>query len=898
MADLKAQIEIKADATGVEAGVSKAKRSLADLGATATKTGDQTAAATARASRSVDAYVTRLQTQAAIQGRSAREAELYKLSLKGASSAQLAAADSALRLAEGYERGAIIGARLRAVSIGIAAAATAAAAALSVGTVALIRQVGDYQDLAEKIGDTAVNVSSLKTAADVSGTAFETIASNSVKLTAALSKTDDESKLVGESIKALGLDFQAFKLQSPIEQLQSVARAFAQFADGSEKTAVAVGIFGKQGAELLGFLKEYAGQGLAAAYITNAQTKAADDFADASARLKSELQQFLQVSAVGLVPVLNDMGDLFGEMASREQTASVAASLMSSTVGGLVNVFQAVSVLGTDVAFVLKGVGTEIGAIAAQIAALGRLDFKGFSAISDAVKEDGARARAELDRLQARILAIGQPSATGTGFGSRAAEDRGFTPGLPTLDISGLSRDKAAKGGASRGRRGTQAAEEAKNARAQLAFEIDAIRNTRDTIANALSNAERILDAQRAAALVDDADYFERKRALLDANAAAEVESLTAQKARLQLEKLTGDDAIANTRKIADVESTLAKVRADAATNVEVLSIQQVAANKRITDSLIDARAAAQAYFDTIANANARDLSGLGRGARQREIDARINERGDQFQARRDELSNQLQTGQITAQDYARFLEIEEAAHARALANDAKYWRDKLALQADWSLGAEEALTNYTDAARDTYAQIDQVTTRAFAGMEDALVSFVTTGRLSFKSLADSIAADITRIAIRQQVLAPLADLLKGAGGSGGTAWLSSLFGGGSSSSPASTAFDSWQFHSGGIVGEGGSRRAVPASVFAGARRFHGGGLASGEVPAILMGGPRGRREEVLTASDPRHADNGGRASGVSIVNHFSISGPTDRRTETQIAAAAYRGLQRGMRNL
>jgi hypothetical protein len=36
----------------------------------------------------------------------------------------------------------------------------------------------------------------------------------------------------------------------------------------------------------------------------------------------------------------------------------------------------------------------------------------------------------------------------------------------------------------------------------------------------------------------------------------------------------------------------------------------------------------------------------------------------------------------------------------------------------------------------------------------------------------------------------------------------------------------------------------------------------------------------------------------VSIVNHFSISGPTDRRTETQIAAAAYRGIQRGMRNL
>ena len=44
MADsLKAQIEISADASGVDAGISKAKRSLADLGATATVAGRQAA---------------------------------------------------------------------------------------------------------------------------------------------------------------------------------------------------------------------------------------------------------------------------------------------------------------------------------------------------------------------------------------------------------------------------------------------------------------------------------------------------------------------------------------------------------------------------------------------------------------------------------------------------------------------------------------------------------------------------------------------------------------------------------------------------------------------------------------------------------------------------------------
>lgn len=138
------------------------------------------------------------------------------------------------------------------------------------------------------------------------------------------------------------------------------------------------------------------------------------------------------------------------------------------------------------------------------------------------------------------------------------------------------------------------------------------------------------------------------------------------------------------------------------------------------------------------------------------------------------------------------------------------------------------------------------------------------------------------------QAAASASIALGGKSTSTGLSSIMDLFGGGSSSSAASTAFDSWQFHSGGIVGEGGSRRAVPASVFAGARRFHRGGLASGEIPAILMGGPKGRREEVLTANDPRHSDNGGgRAQNINI----TIAPPAGmtRQTSAQFARDAAR---------
>ena len=64
--------------------------------------------------------------------------------------------------------------------------------------------------------------------------------------------------------------------------------------------------------------------------------------------------------------------------------------------------------------------------------------------------------------------------------------------------------------------------------------------------------------------------------------------------------------------------------------------------------------------------------------------------------------------------------------------------------------------------------------------------------------------------------------------------------------------------HGGGIAGRLGIRReGVSPLLFGNAPRYHGGGiagLAPDEVPAILR-----RGEEVITETDPRHRDNGGR---------------------------------------
>jgi lambda family phage tail tape measure protein len=69
----------------------------------------------------------------------------------------------------------------------------------------------------------------------------------------------------------------------------------------------------------------------------------------------------------------------------------------------------------------------------------------------------------------------------------------------------------------------------------------------------------------------------------------------------------------------------------------------------------------------------------------------------------------------------------------------------------------------------------------AFGGAEDSLLGFITSGKLEFRGLADSILADLARMTVRQTITAPLAGALQSAFASGG------LFG---------------LFHDGGIVDE------------------------------------------------------------------------------------------------
>jgi len=200
----------------------------------------------------------------------------------------------------------------------------------------------------------------------------------------------------------------------------------------------------------------------------------------------------------------------------------------------------------------------------------------------------------------------------------------------------------------------------------------------------------------------------------------------------------------------------------------------------KATEALARQRAILQAQADNRARSNELDLMGIGRGA---DATAQLRRQLEIQREYADELKRLGDRG--VAEDTASWdAQAENARRHRdeQLGLERQYQSDRLAMLADWTNGARAAWEDYQFQARNAAEQARGVLTNAFAGAEDAFVQFTQTGKLSFSDLANSIIADLTRIAIRQA----LVNALGGAMGS----W----FGAASGASSGSTSIPSAVF--------------------------------------------------------------------------------------------------------
>ncbi|QUN70189.1 MULTISPECIES: phage tail tape measure protein [Pseudomonas] len=106
------------------------------------------------------------------------------------------------------------------------------------------------------------------------------------------------------------------------------------------------------------------------------------------------------------------------------------------------------------------------------------------------------------------------------------------------------------------------------------------------------------------------------------------------------------------------------------------------------------------------------------------------------------------------------------------------YYKRLDAAQSDWAVGANDAWYDYLDEASDISGQTYDLFSNTFHGIEDAIAEAARSGKLSFKDLADSIIADLARMAARAYVTIPLLSAL-GLGGSSAAGLAGSVLSGG-----------------------------------------------------------------------------------------------------------------------
>jgi len=793
---------------------------------------------------------------------------------------------------------------LTGASAGLSGALGALAPLLSVaGLVGLAKgalDAGDkMNDLSQKTGVSVEALARFKKAAAVSGTDIDSVAKNLVKLSKGMLEASLGSKQQSAAFKSLGINVKdsSGQLKTADAVTLEIANKFKQMPDGVAKTALALKLFGRSGADMIPLLN-MGGDAIdkLSVKMTTAFAQRADEYSDKLAMLSGKVGALGADLLVALLPALdavtsavsagvgafNSLPGPIKGLAVGGAMLAIAWGPISGLVAGASAAFLAgATALGTlrvqialaamegipalsAAIMAIPGWGWALAGVAALTALgtalyLNNQDFKNWAdnvvlivgndfkgAMDDIAKgsQDAFKKAAEAGDWfgdRAKEIAASVPKGFADGFGRmvQAAQQKfaqmqaivlGWWARIPAPVRGLLSKGASALGDALNVVPGVYAAKVAIQAMGKgpvkkkeenasgngngngggYSPDLSALSGSNGGKSKAASDkteSDRKKLEVDAARIALQAQYVKDERQINDlkrignsfqANGntlkAFEVQKSEAiLEAKLAEKKLTdetliklkesGNDKDKANRKQRDT-NILGEAAVKMAAEEEKLRSKLLDIDQQITEERKKQARDQQKTLGDIRNRTKYAIIGATQGgeaeSRAREIDdykrriADAKGRGDTDEARR--LQEQLDA--LIAQ----FKEMD------ALANNAAF-------------GFSKGIRGYLEGIGSLADSIAGVTKNVFQGLEDKLVEFVTTGKISFRDFANDIIKQLIRIAIQQAILKPL---LQGIGG---------LFGG---------------FAGGGVAGIAGGQ-----SIFAAAN----GMVAANGIRAFSMGG-------------------------------------------------------------
>jgi hypothetical protein len=115
-----------------------------------------------------------------------------------------------------------------------------------------------FNDMAERTGVAVEELSKLSYAAKLSDVTIEQLQMGLTKLNKGISETANGTGVVSKSFSAMGISVKNAdgSLKNSAQVLNDIADKFANYQDGANKSALAIQIFGKSGAELIPLLNQ------------------------------------------------------------------------------------------------------------------------------------------------------------------------------------------------------------------------------------------------------------------------------------------------------------------------------------------------------------------------------------------------------------------------------------------------------------------------------------------------------------------------------------------------------------------------------------------------------------------------------------------------------------------
>lgn len=256
---------------------------------------------------------------------------------------------------------------------------------------------GDHMnDLRKTTSLTVEQLAGLKLAAQQSGSDLDGTAKAVTKLSVEIGKSPDKFRALGISAR------------DPLQAFKQLADVLAGIDDPQLRAAVAAEALGKgwqsaapllaEGGKAIG---EMIARGTELSRQTTAQAEASDEFNDRLAELKTAVSGSATAISGNLLPLLTALATDLRDVAQAAGETDIGFNPLTETL-------RATVIFAGNVAFVLRGIGTEIGGLSAQLAAFARGDIQGGLAIGKAMKEDAERARAAFDEWERKILNIGK----------------------------------------------------------------------------------------------------------------------------------------------------------------------------------------------------------------------------------------------------------------------------------------------------------------------------------------------------------------------------------------------------------------------------------------------------------------------------------------------------------